>query len=85
MCFRCRASESARRAEGAPALFQRLTSPERRSPVSLRTTGLLFALLLVVAAIVVSRATAPAASPARQGGVEVMLLDARKPAPATTR
>jgi hypothetical protein len=90
VCFRCRASESVRRAGATPALFQKVASPERRSPLGLRTTGLLFALFLVVAAIMVSRARGPAASPgtdttSRQGGVEVMLLDAKRAAPASTR
>jgi hypothetical protein len=64
LCFRCRASLGARGAApgGAGAPFQKIASPARRSPLNVRTTGLLFALLLVVAAVVALRGRGAAGS-----------------------
>jgi hypothetical protein len=62
LCFRCRASFGARGPVPGEALFQKIASPPRRSPLNVRTTGLLFALFLVVAAVVALRARNPTGS-----------------------
>lgn len=97
LCFRCRASVgSVLRDEPAGAPFQKIVAPERRAPVDLRRTGLLVALVIVVAAIVYlperrpvspTAASAPSSAIAggsarRSGGVSVMLID--RPPSATT-
>jgi len=98
LCFRCRASAGGIGREAPAAVpFQKAASPLGRSPFNLQTTGLLFALFVVVAAVVFlleRRSAGPAEShedPAsRQGGVDVTLVGPRpagptKPAPRSSR
>jgi len=95
VCFRCRAAGSARRAKSPAVAFEKFASQPERPRMGRRLTGLLFALVLVIAALLQlqarSRSTAApteagaATTPApngKPGGVEVF-FDA--PAPGTKK